>query len=139
MPDLRTAPPGASLELYVYYRSRPEDAAALGEAVRAMQRALASDWPGLLTRWLRRPELREGSVTWMEVYALPAGLSGEALEAVVAAIDAAAVRLSPWQVGDRKVERFLDATAAPPPDGGARALSDTVALPDGDGTHPGRG
>lgn len=116
MPDPCIAPPGAPLELYVYYRSRPEDSEALGAAVRAMQQRLQSDCPGLGARWLRRPELREGCVTWMEVYALPVGLSGEAAEAVVVAVEQAASVLAPWLQGERKTERFLDATATPLPD-----------------------
>lgn len=111
MPDRNPASPVAPLELYVYYRSRPESAEALGAAVRAMQRRLQADCPGLGTRWLRRPDLREGCVTWMEVYTLPKGTSSEAAEALVVAVDQAAAALAPWQIGERKVERFLDALA----------------------------
>ena len=124
MPDHRAEPPGVPLELYVYYRSRPEAEAPLGAAVRAMQRRLQADCPGLGARWLRRPELREGCVTWMEVYALPMGTRSEAAEALVAAIEQAAAALAPWQIGERKVERFLDALAAPSPHGSSTPQGD---------------
>lgn len=57
------------MRLYVYYRCA---ATALGEiaaTARAMQTALAALHPGLATELLRRPEIRDGQVTLMEVYA----------------------------------------------------------------------
>jgi hypothetical protein len=104
-------------EIYIYYRARPEQGQALAGAALAMQQGLRAAWPGLGARLLRRPDLREGLVTWMEAYALPPcadpGL-------VAQAIEQAAEALAPWQASPRHVEHFVDGaslawSAAPAP------------------------
>jgi len=64
---------GLEQELFVYYRAAPQDAAALEAAVRDMQAGLTRQYRGLSARLLRRAEVRDGLVTWMEAYAWPAG------------------------------------------------------------------
>ena len=69
--------------LFVYYRVAEPALAATVAAVRAMQAALAEAHPGLRAELLRRPGLRDGAVTLMEIYAGVAGIS-PALEAAIA-------------------------------------------------------
>ena len=92
-------------EIYIYYRARPEHGQALVDAVCAMQQGLSAAWPGLGARLLRRPELREGLVTWMETYALPLGADPGA---VAQAIEQAALPLGSWQASPRHVEHFVE-------------------------------
>lgn len=104
MPEGASAAMASAQELFVYYRVVPDDAAALGAAVRAMHAALASAHPGLQARLLRRPEVAQGRLTLMEVYARPpagidAGLRAE--------IDTAARALAPWLDGERHTEVFV--------------------------------
>jgi hypothetical protein len=64
-------------DLYIYYKVRAGDAAALWPRVQAMQAALR-ERHGVAGQLRRRPEEKDGRQTWMEIYpALPAG--GEAL------------------------------------------------------------
>lgn len=51
------------IDLYVYYKVRADDAAALAPRVRALQ-----DSVGVPAQLKRRPEVRDGLQTWMEVY-----------------------------------------------------------------------
>jgi hypothetical protein len=95
---------GPEQELFVYYRAAPRDAAALESAVRRMQAALTRQHPGLSARLLRRPEPRDGFVTWMEAYAWPAA---DGPDAVAQAVSAAAAPLAGWIVGPRHVEHFV--------------------------------
>lgn len=108
-------------ELFVYYRVRPDDAAALGAAVAAMQARLQSKHPGLLARLLRQREHRpedadslgglptaEASSTWMETYAVnargsPAGVTA----AIESAIEAEAAPLLSMIDGPRHTEVFV--------------------------------
>lgn len=104
MPEGAGAAATTAHELFVYYRVAPDDAAALGAAAQAMQAALRSAHPGLDARLLRRPEVAQGRLTFMEVYALPpagidAGLRGQ--------IEAAAEALAPWVHGERHTEVFV--------------------------------
>ena len=66
--------------LYVYYRVPQSQLAATVAAVRQVQTALLVAHPGLQAELLRRPELRDGEVTLMEIYA------GPLTDAVLAAI-----------------------------------------------------
>ena len=52
------------IDLYVYYKVREGDAAALAPRVRALQ-----DGMGVPAQLKRRPEPSAGLQTWMEVYA----------------------------------------------------------------------
>ncbi len=51
------------IDLYVYYKVREGDAAALAPRVRALQ-----DGMGVPAQLKRRPEASAGLQTWMEVY-----------------------------------------------------------------------
>lgn len=94
-------------ELFIYYRCRSADTAAVGAAAAAMQRRLCSEVPGLEARLLRRPApAADDTVTWMETYRLvtPAGAADAGWQARVQA--AAAQALAPWVVGERHLEVF---------------------------------
>ena len=95
-------------EIYIYYRARPEHGQALVDAVCAMQQGLRAAWPGLGARLLRRPELREGLVPWMEAYTLPLGADPGP---VAEAIEQAALPLGSWQASSRHVEHFFEGGA----------------------------
>jgi hypothetical protein len=95
---------GPEQELFVYYRAAPHDGAALASAVRRMQAELTCGHRGLSARLLRRPDARDGLVTWMEAYAWPAD---EDPVAVADAVSRAAVPLAAWIVGPRHVEFFV--------------------------------
>lgn len=92
--------PGDGARLYVYYRVPAAELATAVAAARALQAALAADWPGLRCSLLRRPELRDGAVTVMETYA---GVSTPAFEAALQRAAAAAPALP----AARQVERFV--------------------------------
>lgn len=55
------------IDLYVYYKVREIDAAALAPRVHAMQAALVARH-GVSVQLKRRPGARDGQQTWMEVY-----------------------------------------------------------------------
>ncbi|KFI07673.1 DUF4936 family protein [Massilia sp. BSC265] len=94
------------IDLYVYYKVRIDDAAALAPRVRAMQMQLqgsgARDGHGqpLLQR---RPEARDGLQTWMEVYPGVDEGFGAVLERAVH--DAG---LGACIQGPRRAEAFID-------------------------------
>jgi len=88
----------------VYYRAAPQDIAALEAAVKHVQAGLMRQHRGLSARLLRRPEVRDGLVTWMEAYAWPAG---EDPAALTEAVSRAAVPLAAWIVGPRHLEHFV--------------------------------
>lgn len=90
------------MDLYIYYRVCNDNAAALCERVRAMQRCLAREY-GIVTALKRRPQEKDGRQTWMEIYqAVPAGFD-TALERAVAQAG-----LHALTEGPRNVEYFLD-------------------------------
>jgi len=90
------------IDLYVYYKVRELDADVLAPRVRAMQHALAAAH-GVAAQLKRRPEVREGLVTWMEVY--PSVPDGFAALVDAAALDAG---LDALVAGPRRVEVFMD-------------------------------
>ena len=57
--------------LYIYYRVTEPALPATVAAVRRVQATLVAAHPGLLAELMRRPELREGEVTLMEIYGGP--------------------------------------------------------------------
>ena len=90
------------IDLYVYYKVRDPDAAALAPRVRAMQAALAARH-GVSVQLKSRPESKDGLQTWMEVYpGVPAAfadtLAGTAAEAGLDALTE----------GPRRTEIFVD-------------------------------
>jgi Domain of unknown function (DUF4936) len=99
MPEAAAGAP----ELFIYYRVPVAAEAPLREAVVGLQRGLCAAYPGLQARLLRRPELRAGELTFMEVYARPAvGIDAH----LQAAIEQAALTLGPWLSGGRHTEVF---------------------------------
>lgn len=88
-------------DLYVYYKVRAEQAAALLPLVRTMQAGLSAAH-GVSGRLKRRPETCDGVQTWMEVYPDVAG----GFEAILgrAAQDAGLAALA----GTRQTEVFMD-------------------------------
>lgn len=96
----------ASRELFIYYRTRTDDAPALQSAVLALQQRLTALEPGLSARLLRRPEPADGWHTWMETYALPGHADGvsPALEQTIERLAAEALAAFPTT---RHVEVFV--------------------------------
>ena len=95
------------IDLYVYYKVRALDAAALAPRVRAMQAALAAEH-GVSVQLKRRPQAGDGLQTWMEVYpAVP--------EAFAAALEqaAASAGLDALTQGPRRAEVFIDLEQTP--------------------------
>ncbi|WP_323141678.1 DUF4936 family protein [Massilia phyllosphaerae] len=90
------------IDLYVYYKVREQDSAALEPRVRALQAALAARH-AVVPQLKRRPEIRDGLQTWMEVYPSTDDAFGAALEA--AARDAG---LDTLITGPRRAEVFMD-------------------------------
>lgn len=92
------------IDLYVYYKVREQDAAALAPRVRAMQAELAGGH-GAAGQLKRRPECRDGMQTWMEVYpGVPASFAGALAQA------AARAGLDAFMAGPRRTEVFVDLT-----------------------------
>ncbi|HJV02717.1 MAG TPA: DUF4936 family protein [Burkholderiaceae bacterium] len=89
-------------DLYIYYQVREADAPALLPRVAAMQAALARQF-GVAGQLKRRPEVREGLQTWMEVYP---GTGEEFGAALAAAVEQAQVPA--LIAGARHVEVFMD-------------------------------
>jgi hypothetical protein len=89
------------MDLYVYYKVRESNAAALAPRVRAMQAALARE--GFAVQLKRRPASKDGMQTWMEVYT---GVD----RAFEARVDDAAAHagLSGLIDGPRRAEVFVD-------------------------------
>jgi len=92
-------------ELFIYYRAEPARVEAVAGAVQQMQAQLCDAHPGLQARLLRRPDVRDGLQTWMEIYRLPEGTSPVAL---AAAIERAAESLQAQLTGRRHVEHFAE-------------------------------
>ncbi|PQO90240.1 DUF4936 domain-containing protein [Massilia phosphatilytica] len=86
------------IDLYVYYKVRELDAAALVPRVRALQ-----DSVGVPSQLKRRPDVRDGLQTWMEVYP-------DVDDGFPARLDAAA-RTAGFEgliEGPRRAEIFMD-------------------------------
>ena len=90
-------------ELYIYYRVRAPQASAAQAAVLQMQSALRAAYPALVARWLRQPDEDQGLQTWMETYAIDAGIT----DAMRAHIEAQALVLRPFIDGPRHTEVFV--------------------------------
>jgi hypothetical protein len=96
------------MDLYVYYKVRELDAAALAPRVRAMQAALARE--GIAVQLKRRPESKDGMQTWMEVYP-------DVDQGFQARLDDAAAQagLTGLIDGPRRAEIFIDLNGEPMP------------------------
>lgn len=92
------------IDLYVYYKVRELDGAALAPRVRAMQAELAGSH-GVAVQLKRRPESRDGMQTWMEVYPGVADSFAGILESA-----AARAGLDALIAGPRRAEVFVDLT-----------------------------
>jgi hypothetical protein len=90
------------IDLYVYYKVREPDAAALAPRVRAMQAALAARH-GVAPQLKRRPATLDGLQTWMEVYPQAADDFAGPLETA-----AAEAGLAGLLAGPRRAEVFTD-------------------------------
>jgi hypothetical protein len=90
------------VELYVYYRLDPADAAAAQREIEQAQAALRRARPGLRTRLLQRPPQPGTALTWMEIYHHPAGLDAADLAALQDALQA----LPSQRQGPRHAELF---------------------------------
>jgi hypothetical protein len=93
--------------LFIYYRARPADAAALQAGMLAWHTNLQARHPGLQARLLRRPEPADGWHTWMEIYALPQSPDGISTALQSDIEDAAVQLLARWQTSPRHVEVFV--------------------------------
>ena len=91
-----------TVDLYVYYQVRNEDAAALMPQVHAMQAQLFIRYQ-VAGQLKRRPETRDGLQTWMEVYPATRGGFDDALTRAV--LDGALLART---VGKRHTELFTD-------------------------------
>ncbi|AKJ29534.1 DUF4936 family protein [Caldimonas brevitalea] len=89
--------------LFIYYRIASADSRAALQAAQVMQQALRDGHAGLSAELWRRPEEKDGMLTWMEIYTHPAGVDA-ALEAAIAD---AAKALAPWLQSPRHVEAFV--------------------------------
>ncbi|MES2323856.1 MAG: DUF4936 family protein [Pseudomonadota bacterium] len=89
-------------DLYIYYRVRDGDAAALAARVCAMQARLALAHP-VTAQLKRRPGSADGLQTWMEIYN---GADRDFDAALDAAVQEAA--LSELISGERHTEVFTD-------------------------------
>lgn len=95
-------------ELFIYYRSQPDHAATVQARVREFQAALCRAHPGLVARLLRRPEERNGLLTWMETYAIePMSPSRRLDDDLQRQIEQHAESLHGLIEGDRHTEVFV--------------------------------
>jgi hypothetical protein len=91
-----------STDLFIYYRVPVAHAAKMQKKVMAMQEALHEQWP-VAAALKRRPELKDGCETWMEIYGqIPEDFSA-ALESAVRDAD-----LLTLTEGGRHIETFID-------------------------------
>lgn len=81
---------------YVYYRVAEGEVGACAEAARAVIASLP-----FAVELLRRPEIRDGLATLMEVHLAEDEAAADDAEERLAAA------LAPWIVGERHVERFV--------------------------------
>ena len=94
-------------QLYVYYRVRPADAAAVIAAVGALHAGWRDRWPGLACTLARRVEERDGAdepLTLMETYHQPGGVPDACQREIERA---ARERLGAWIHGERHLEVFV--------------------------------
>ena len=93
------------VDWYIYYRVRAEHDNLLHERVSAMQARLLQQ-AGVNGALKRRPQVREGMHTWMEVYIAAPGN----FDAILAS-EVLTANLSELIEGERHVEHFWDVTS----------------------------
>jgi hypothetical protein len=101
--DIATAP--ATVDWYIYYHVRAEHETTLHARVSAMQSRLQQTC-GVTGALKRRPQLRDGLHTWMEVY-IAAPIDFDTLLAA----EVLAAKLPELIDGERHVEHFWDVTS----------------------------
>lgn len=89
--------------LFIYYRVALSDTAPAHEAVQRMQGDLRERHPGLSTELWRRPEIKDGQQTWMEIYTHTDGIDAVLEQHIVHA----AGPVQSWIQGARHVEVFV--------------------------------
>lgn len=90
------------MDLYIYYRVPAQHARALQKKITVMQCALRERWP-VTTALKRRPELKEGCETWMEIYRqVPEDFQAALTSAVAQA------QVEDLTDGQRHLEIFVD-------------------------------
>lgn len=95
-------------ELFIYYRSPVQHADAVTATVHRFQAQLSLEHPGLLARLLRRPEVIDGRITWMETYSMTTMKSAaEFDDTLQQEIESCAVELSSFIDGVRHTEVFV--------------------------------
>lgn len=94
-------------ELFIYYRSRVECEAEVAARVRGFQARLMLEHPALAARLLRRPEAKDGLLTWMETYAFATMNPDHAIDAgLQQQIESSAACLRGLIEGERHTEVF---------------------------------
>ena len=94
-------------ELFIYYRSHAERSAEVVERARDFQARLVRLHPQLVARLLRRPGQRDGSVTWMETYAIHTMSPSDGIDCTLESeIETAAAALHDCIEGTRHTEVF---------------------------------
>ena len=91
-------------QLYVYYRVRQADAAALIAGVRKWHADLQATWPGLICSLGQRTQDSAELITMMETYAHAEGLPAAWQHDIE---QQAQKRLGTWIVGQRHAENFV--------------------------------
>jgi hypothetical protein len=93
------------VDWYIYYRARAEQDALLHERVSAMQARILHQF-GVSGALKRRPQMRDGLHTWMEVYIAAPSNFDEILK-----LEVLTAKLLELIEGERHVEHFWDVSS----------------------------
>ena len=91
-----------SRDLFIYYRVPVAHTVTMAKKIVDMQAALRDQWP-VTTALKRRPELKDGCETWMEIYTQVPDDFSSALDSAVDQADVLALT-----EGHRHIETFMD-------------------------------
>ncbi len=102
-------------ELFIYWRTAADNAAAAQRAAQAWQQQLRTELPGLRAKLFRRADEVGPAVTMMEVYAMEIAAAADVPQPAASLNAAVASRISRegddvlgrWIQGQRKVEVFV--------------------------------
>ncbi len=94
-----------SRDLFIYYRVATANTNTMQKKIADMQAALREQWP-VSTALKRRPELKDGCETWMEIYMRVPDDFPAALELAVGQAQVLALT-----EGHRHIETFVDISA----------------------------